>query len=467
MIDLIPNLKTDDGPLYIQLYNYIKKEIINGRIHENEKLPSIRQLSKGLEISRTTVENTFNQLLVEGYIFSLPKKGYYVSNIDTEYVHFNSDTLKINNPLPKEQQFLYDLRNDYVQEDLFDFNSWRKVLNHILNYNYKTLLKSGDLQGEYVLRKEIVKYVYQARGVVADVDQVIVGAGVQPLLNVLVYLLKSLGVNSCAIEDPGFNRAKNIFLHNEMMIIPIPVTHQGLDIDCLNETSADLCYVSPSHQFPMGTVMPVSHRIKLLKWARDNLCYIIEDDYNSELRYIGKPIPSMQSFDKKGRVIYFGSFSTLLLPSIRISYMILPHSLIHVYQKNKQKYPQSASKIEQLALSRFMEEGMFEKHIRKLKKNYAKKNGILIKQLKKVMGDKIKIGGRESGLKIVMHIDTTLTEEEIVKRCKKNGILLASLSEYKIVKRSHNKPVVILSYRGLPINKIEKAVDLLYKSISI
>lgn len=462
MLDLVPNLDADSNrPLYVQLYEYIRDEILNERISKNEKLPSIRQLADSLDISKTTIENAYQQLLVEGYLYSLPQKGYYASAFDKTFVTSKKDKYESVKEQKVKKIIKYDFKNEYVEENNFDFNLWRKYMNRVLSYDYKKLYTVTDVQGELELRNEIVKYVRRSRGVSANTNRVIIGGGVQYLLNILSTLMKKINIDECAFEDPGFNRAKNIFMHNSFNIIPIPVREDGIDLDVLKKSNTKLCYVSPSHQFPTGTVMSVDQRIKLLKWASENNGYIIEDDYNSELRYSGKPIPSMQSFDKTENVIYLGSFSTVLVPSIRISYMILPDRLINLYNESKNRYIQTTSKTEQLALALFMKEGMFEKHIRRLKKNYAKKNQILIQAIKNYMGDKVEIGGIDSGLHMVLNINTDLSEEQITERALKKEVLVAGISEYSIVKKCKNKPIIILSYRGIDYNNIEKAINIL------
>lgn len=463
----MPNLDMDNKqPLYVQLYGYIREEIIQGRLKQDERLPSIRRLSNSLAISRTTIENAYQQLLVEGYLYSLPQKGYYVSTFDKTYVNHH-ETQSMDNPRSiMEDSIQYDFKNEYVEEHNFDFSLWRKYMNRVLNYDSHKLYKANHIQGEEELRQEIVRYVRRSRGVTAEPHQIIVGSGGQYLLNILSTLLKQIHIRECAFEDPGFNRAKNIFLHNDFDIVPIPVEEQGINLEVLRGSQTKLCYVSPSHQFPTGMVMSIDQRIQLLKWASENEGYIIEDDYNSELRYSGKPIPSMQSFDKDNRVIYLGSFSTVLVPSIRISYMILPTRLFDLYHQNKYRYTQTTSKTEQLALATFMGEGMFEKHIRRLKKNYAKKNLAIIQAVKKYMGDRVTIGGTDSGLHLLLTIKTSLTEQEIVKTARKRKMVLFGISEYRIAPREEKDPIIILSYRGMPSEKIEKAIKLL-KDISL
>lgn len=462
MFDLVPNFAFDSKkPLYVQLYDYIRDEITNERIEAHEKLPSIRSLSKSLEMSRTTIENTYHQLLVEGYIYSIPQKGYYVSAFDKAFLNKKTDSIDIKSEIDKKEYIKYDYKSEYVEDNNFDFNVWRKYMNRILVNDQDKLLTYGDLQGEIELRQEIIKYIYQSRGVKAKVDHIIIGAGVQPLLNILSILMKKVNITSCAIEDPGFNRAKDIFEHNNFKVLPIPVKNKGIDLKVLNNSSAQLCYVSPSHQFPTGSIMTVEQRIKLIKWAKEKNGYIIEDDYNSELRYSGKPIPAMHSFDNNEKIIYLGSFSTVLVPSIRISYIILPTELMEVYLKNKEKYTQTTSKVEQLTLAKFMKEGLFEKHIKRLKKNYSKKNQLLIKTVKKHMKDRVVIGGQKSGFNLLLKLGTTKEESQIVQEAKEKGLIVSGISEYMIVQKKKKKPIIILSYRGIDAKDIDKSISIL------
>lgn len=461
----LPLEKDKDKPIYMQLYEYIKREIISGRIEPNTKLPSIRQLSSNLKVSRTTIEATYHQLYVEGYIVSQPKVGYFVNTI-ADNTFDNKKTSSINKADNIQETVSkmveYDFRNDYIDRQSFDFTLWRKYLNKALMLDSERFLTYGSHQGEIELRKEIAKYVHQSRGVVCTPEQIIIGAGVQTLLSMLCGILKP-HYTHIGFEDPGFRQARYIFKDHNFNIIPIKLDNDGINVKLLTESKAKIVYVSPSHQFPMGSIMSINKRIQLLNWAHENETLIIEDDYDSELRYSGRPIPSLQGLSEGSNVIYLGTFSKILLPSMRISYMILPPKLLALYKEHKKKYNQTSSQIEQIALSLFMKEGMLEKHIRKLRKIYAKKNQLLITTIDKIMKEKVTVMGTETGLHILLELKSPHTPDKITSLAEKVGVKVTPISNY-FINSSHNKyPLVLLSYGGIPIEHIEPAIKLLHK----
>lgn len=450
------NIDTNNNiPTYIQIYNHIKNEITSGKMTFREKLPSVRRLSSYLGLSKTTIENAYQQLLAEGYIFSEPQKGYYVSKLEEGFFNniYEEVLDKASDEFP-EETFEFDFKEEYVENENFNFDIWKKYLNEIINYDKEKLYTYGFSQGESPLIKQIIKYIHRTRGVKAKEDHVVIGAGIQPLLSLLSVILKKEGYNQIAMEEPGFNRAKNVFEDNNLQLIPFEVSEYGIDLMSLKQNKVKLCYVSPSHQYPTGTIMLVDSRMKLIKWAHNNNGYIIEDDYNSELRYEGKPIPAMQGLDPHDRVIYLGSFSTVLVPSIRLSYMILPNTLMASYYKERHKYAQTASKLEQLALAKMMEKGDFERHIRKIKNRYSKKNEYTIKCIQKKLSDFVDIIDTNSGLNILLKLKIKVNEYELVQQLKKEGINISSLNEYRLKPQYNPYPILILNYRGIPYNKI-------------
>jgi len=452
---LTPHIDSSNNvPAYIQLYQYIKQEIILGHISINEKLPSVRVLANHLGLSRTTVENAYQQLLAEGYIYSKPQKGYYVNLIEEGFfVTINKKNATQSLRSFEETDYHYDFKQEYVEDTNFDFHLWKKYINEVINYQKDLLYTYGYPQGEPTLIKQIVKYIHRTRGVNANENNIVVGAGVQPLLNMLSVLLKKLGFNKMAMEEPGFNRAKSIFVDNDFDMFPLEVTDSGINLNDLKE-HVKLCYISPSHQFPTGTVMLVDTRLKLIKWAYENKGYIIEDDFNSELRYEGVPIPAMQGLDPHDIVIYLGSFSTVLVPSIRISYMVLPDILMMTYQNEKTSYVQTASKLEQLALAKMMETGDFDRHVRRIKNRYAKKSEYTIKCVQQYLGEFVDIIGTNSGLNILLKLKIKGEENEIIKKLKENSIHIGSVNEYRMNPNLNTMPILILNFRGISSEKI-------------
>lgn len=451
-------------PLYVQLYDYVKEEIISGRLLKDTRIPSIRDLSLQLNISKNTVETAYQQLCAEGYISSRPKSGYFVSAIET--IPF----INLDFPIPGfehsnnsiSHKVEYDFRSDYIDQGSFNFPVWKKFINRALRDN-KRFLTYGNNQGEYNLRKETAKYLRQSRGVNCHPEQIIIGAGVQSLLHLLCSILDQ-SYQTVAFEDPGFRKAQYIFKDHNFNIIPIPLEYDGININSLTQSRAKLVYVSPSHQFPMGSTMPVKKRNLLLKWAQDNNALIIEDDYDSELRYYGKPIPSLQGLNGENNVVYLGSFSKILIPSLRISYMVIPPSLLPIYKENMNKYNQTSSTIEQIALALYMKEGYLEKHIRKLRKLYAKKNQIIIESISSIMKDKVTIQGKESGLHILLEIKTDLSLKQITDLADMAGVKVTPVSNYYIDSADAQHPQILLSYAGIPKDDIIPAIKLLYSA---
>lgn len=450
-------------PLYVQLYEGIKNEIVHGYIQPNSKMPSIRSLAITLNMSKTTIENAYNQLLVEGYIYSIAKKGYYVKNIKHTLLH-NNNIIQTKNVEDKTTtKILYNLTNDNVEEKVVNMKLWKKTILNVLDENTNELLSYGEVQGELFLREEITRYLYQARGVYTKPNQLVIGAGIQPLLIILAHIFSLLNKNKLAFEDPGFNKAKDILRNNLLKLIPIPVKEEGIDIEYLKKSQADLCYVSPSHQFPTGTVMPINKRMELINWATTNEKYIIEDDYNSELRYTGRPIPSLQGLVQGKNVVYLGSFSTVFLPSIRISFMVLPLNLTNIYQSINKSYAQTASKLEQLSLANFINKGYFDKHIRRIKAHYAKKSEIIQHLIKKIFKDKVIIHSSDSGFILYVELIVDKDEKTIQKMCEQKGIKIHVLSDYIVNKITRKYPVVILSYKGMNSKMHEQALIEIYK----
>jgi GntR family transcriptional regulator/MocR family aminotransferase len=298
------------------------------------------------------------------------------------------------------------------------------------------------------------------RGGNTSSDQVIIGAGVQYLLGILIGIIKD-DYNAVAVESPGYSKAEFIFEDYMFDIKHIPVTETGFPISSLRNSNSKLVYISPSHQYPMGTVMPINKRLELLDWSYKNNGLIIEDDYDGIIRYGGMPIPCLQGLDKNDCVIYFGSFSKMLLPSLRISYMIIPKNLLSKYYIIKSRYTQSTSKIDQLVLANFMKDGYMLKHLRKIKRIYRKKNLILTSSLSEKFKDNIQIINSDSGLHIVCEAKTLKSNFSINEDSKKNNILL------NIVSYNKNKIIFSLNYSGININRISEFTDILGRVLFI
>lgn len=316
MKPIILNAKEESSKsLYLQIYDNIKNQILSGEAAADEKLPSLRALSRTLGVSITTTELAYNQLQVEGYIVSRPQSGYYVARILSVHEGGRTET-----PSDREHpQIIYDI-HDYTLEgspylhDLscFDFNKWKKCTSKVFNEYSHLLLFESDPQGEAALRFEISKYIYNSRGVTASPDQIVIGAGTQQITSQLSRILLKMGIRHVSLESPGYLPVQRQFADGGFTLSHIPVGREGIEIGRLPVNIPSAVYVSPSNQFPTGAVMPVGRRYELLDWARSNRSIIIEDDYDSELRYFGKPVPALKGLDESGHVVYLGSFSSTL-----------------------------------------------------------------------------------------------------------------------------------------------------------
>lgn len=437
--------------LYIQLYETIKNDIISGVMAAGEKLPSLRSLSKDLGISVTTTGQAYDQLLVEGYIVSKPQSGYFVADIHTA-AHSGgssepSSAENLSDYTFEEQPYLYDL-------ECFDFTKWKKCAARVFNDYSQLLLFESDPQGEPALRYEISKYVYRFRGVNANPDNIVIGAGTQQITSHLSRILIKMGINHVSLEAPGYLPVQSMFRDAGFTISHIPVASDGIDIGRLPANISSAVYVSPSNQFPTGAVMPVGRRYQLLDWADRNGSIIIEDDYDSELRYFGKPVPAMQGLDKKNRVVYLGSFSSTLFPAVKISYMVLPDEMAEIFRQIKGQYTQTCSKSEQLTLAFFMEDGHYYTGIRKLRNLYSQKLQSAVTAFGKYGSGLVRTVDTQSGMNLTLKVRSRKNAEELCTDARSLGLHMVPLSEIT----DQDTSALIFYYNQVPLNKIDDLI---------
>lgn len=438
-------------PLYLQLYNDIKDNILNGNIRNGEKLPSLRALAKSVEISITTVGLAYDQLLVEGYIFSKPGSGYFINEIASGMGTPSArDTSSREDKLTKDNAYFYDPAT-------FDFAKWKKCTNQVLTEYAYLLFHEGDPQGELALRNEISKYVYQSRGVICTPDQIVIGAGTQQITGQLSNILALMNIKSIILEDPCYLPVKNIFRDRGFTISQIPVGKEGISLSHLPINLPSAVYVSPSNQFPTGAVIPVGKRYELLSWAQKNKSIIIEDDYDSELRYFGRPIPALQGLDTNQRVVYLGSFSSTLFASVKLSYMILPEFMADIFQRLKCDYSQTCSKMEQLTLSLFMGKGQYQTGIKKLRALCAQKLNLTTNVLIKKGAGFINLTNTTSGVNIIININSRKSSTQLCKEGASLGIQLSEMSSY--TDKPNKASSLILYFNQIPIDKIPSAIE--------
>lgn len=455
------NLNGDNKiPIYHQLYSFIKSEIRAGKITYNTKLPSKRKLSSYLSVSQNTIQAAYDQLIEEGYIISIEKKGFYVCKID----HLQKLQVYQNYDAPKKQlktmNIMYDFSYHGVDQPTFPFELWRKLTKETINEYDTELLLPGDSVGYHRLRSAIAAYLHQSRGVNCREHQVIISSGTEILIQTLIQLLDKNSIYG--IENPGYEKLNQLFTGNRAQFTAIHIDNKGMVPDIIDQSNANVICITPAHQFPSGEIMPINRRIQLLNWANQTEGrYIIEDDYDSEFKYSGKPIPAMQGIDTNEKVIYMGSLSKSISPTLRVSYMVLPSHLMKRYHEKLSYILCPVPLIEQKVLCSFIEQGYFERHLNKMRTVYKKKRDTLVKAISE-LNRGIEILGADAGLHLLIHVPNEMSEDQLIDSALKYGVKTYGISKYYSDKRFIiEKPTLLIGYAGMAEQDIEKAVLLL------
>lgn len=464
MKELLIDLTHDSGKaLYEQIYEYICKEIADGKISPGEKLPSTRFMAKNLQISRSTVELAYDQLVAEGYLQTKPCAGYFACDISELYQWKAEPEREVRETPRREalEECGIVFSPFQIDREHFPFHIWQKLNRSINMEDDEKYFFAGDSKGDEHLRSAIASYLHRARGVNCDAGQIVLGAGNEYLLLLLSQLLGSNQV--VAMEKYTYIQAARAFSNMEYLVSAVDMDENGMMIRELREMGADIAYVMPSHQFPLGTVMPMKRRLELLKWASEvEKRYIIEDDHDSEFRYKGRPIPSLQGTDGEGKVIYIGTFSKSIAPSLRVSYMVLPKLLLEKYYQNCGFYATTVPRTQQELLYRFLADGSFERHLNRMKNVYKGKQDFLLSLLKKEHWVK-RIYGENAGLHMLVEVDTRLTEAELLKEAEKRGVKLFGLSDYRLphVSGVGKLPTLLMGFGCLDEKKMEEGIGII------
>ncbi|MFI3238027.1 MAG: PLP-dependent aminotransferase family protein [Lachnospiraceae bacterium] len=463
-MDMMIRLDSHSGKkLYEQIYEYIKSEIREGKLLRDERLPSTRILARNLQVSRSTVDVAYEQLVSEGYIYALPGSGYYVSAIEDLFQTRDFKKERIASEVVLEKNYTIDFSTSAIDRNLFPLAIWKKLSKQVLVDDYEDLFRLGSSQGEKKLREVIARYLHASRGMEVLPEQLIVGAGNEYLLLLLDKLFQEK--RTIALEVPTYKKAFQCFESFGYQVEKIKMDSQGIDVCKLSNTSADLAYVMPSHQFPTGCVMPISRRLELLKWANEGeKRYIIEDDHDSEFRYKGKPIPALRSIDTSDKVIYLGTFSKAIAPAIRISFMVLPIELLQVYQKDYRFFSSTVSRIDQNVLEVFISEGHFERHLNRMRMCYKTKHDFLMREIKALKKEFV-ITGEHAGTFLVLTSKKGIFEEELLQKAEKVGVKLYPLTQgFYGNKETDMDNSVLLGYGGLSLEEIKTGLQLLEKA---
>ena len=445
--------KKSDKPLYLEIYEYYKNLILLGRMKPGEKLPSIRRCALERQVSKTTIESSYMQLAAEGYIHAVAGSGYYVSEVSFEEL---KRVIPSYQKGEKKEKPLYDFVSSTVDDKSFNFELWRRYMKSALR-NTERLVAYGDPQGEYDLRVALMNYVKDARRVVCSPEQIVVGAGVQSLLSILCALTGRK--SPICFTGHEFKQGQAVFRDRGFETYYRKKFAE--DLGFLKEKKAKMVYTFPSHMTPWGEVMSMKTRLDLLSYADQEDCLIIEDDYDSEFRYYTRPVPSLQSFDGGQKVVYIGSFSRLLLPSLRIAFMVLPIELMDAYKEKGRYYNQTASTAEQIALCQFIRDGHLNKQIRKARKLYMTKSQELSNCIQEVFKDRVKVLPNIGGFLVAFEIKSLLSAKEIEERVAKVGIRLRVADEL-----SHEGwPCLLLSCSGVDEKDFKKSMMLIEKAL--
>lgn len=443
-------------PLYEQLYNCIRQDITSGKIRCGAKLPSKRTLAEHLGIGKVTVEAAYAQLAAEGYIYSVEKKGYYAEQVAPAL----SIPAAVSVPEAEQPKFIADIRSNAVDPDSFPISAWSKLMREAVLDSRDELLAPMPYNGAYCLREAVCGYLADNRGMSVRPSQLVIGVGTEYLYGLIVQLLGSNKI--FALENPSYGKIPEVYTAHGAHCVFVDMDQSGVDVGCLEASGAQVAHISPAHHFPTGTVTGQKRRFELLEWANSAPGrYIIEDEYDSEFRFVGKPIPPMQTSDANGKVIYINTFSKTISPSIRISYMILPPLLAERYRERLGFYSCTVPSFEQYTLAEFIGSGGFERHINRMKRQYKTLRNDLISLIKSSpIADRAEIIEPDSGLHFILKIKTDIGDDRLTAECAERGVRISFLSQY-YRGPSREEHMALINYSGIRRDKFAFVLKIL------
>lgn len=468
-------------PLHQQVYRQLRQAILSGRLPSGQRLPASRALAKSLGLSRTTVTQGYDQLISEGYLQTRPGSGTYVCDqlpeilLEAESVEQPSKSV-VDIPLSAYGQRVHrspqrhfenpseiSFRYGHPALDLFPVELWRKLLSKHCRATNQWLNYTDESLGYQPLREAIADYLKRARAVCCTADQVLITNGSQQALSLITQLLVNPD-DSVAIEDPGYRGARYIFRASGAKLLPVGVDREGLMIEALIDHSETprLVYVTPSHQFPTGALLSLPRRLALLQWADKTGALIVEDDYDSEYRYGGRPIPSLQGLDSQASVLYVGTFSKVMFPSLRLGYLVLPESLVAVFGKAKWLADRQPPTLSQYALAEFIAAGHLERHIRKMRLCYEQRRNTLVQVLYEHFGAAVEIFGDSAGLHIMAKLPLGMSDEDAIAKAARVGVEICSARVQYETPR--NTGEFVFGYTAINEDQIEAGIHLIAKA---
>ena len=499
--------KRGQTPLYEFLYVCIREDILHGVLQAGEKLPSKRAMAKDHGIALITVENAYAQLIIEGYVTAREKSGYFV-NADvsqlyggmreklgggTDYFRvpkearsealashvyqgksipgqksgegtFREVTSKEKAMLKGEaEDWLVDFSSSRLKHDAFPFATWTKLMRRVLDDREEAFLEKPESRGVPELREAIAKYLRKAKGLDVTADRIFVGPGTEYLHHLILQLVGSNRI--VAVEDPGYKKVGQIYESHGLKCLHVPVDENGLIVDRLWNSNAKLVHLSPSHHFPTGCVMPIGRRRALLDWARAQGAYLLEDDYDSEFRFDGKPVPTLASLDDE-TVIYLNTFTKTLAPSIRIAYMVLPEKLKEQYEEKLSFYSGSVSSFEQYTLAAFIGEGYYERHVNRMRNYYRQQRMKILTALEESpLGSMVSVEEHSAGLHFILRVHAIRDDDAWLKALEKKRIRLQSVASYSYGGQNRYRHQFVIYYSDLEENNLREAFEIMAETM--
>jgi len=473
-------------PLYRQLYDAIRHAILEERLQRGHRLPASRMFAKELGVSRNTVALAFEQLMIEGYLKGKVGSGTYVTDDLPERLLQTrpsaNDRSAASSKLHKSSRrgrtlSKIILRRNRTPEDVrafqvgvpameeFPYGLWMKLTQRVWRSLPRNHLAYGDAGGYEPLREAIASYLRTSRAVRCDADQVMIVNGSQQGVDLVARVLLDSG-DHVLVEDPGYLGARAALLGAGVRLTPIPVDAEGLQIENRKARSsqARLVYVTPSHQYPLGVTMTLARRLHLLEWARRSGAWILEDDYDSEFRYAGRPLASLQGLDTCGCAIYLGTFSKVLFPGLRLGYLVVPKNLAETFLSAKTIADRQSSVLEQAVLARFIEEGHFARHIRRMRVLYQHRQQVLLDAAAHELGGLLEIHPSDSGMHLIAWLQKEKNAQEIARRAEEFGVIAHPLSDYTM--RFHQRPALLLGYAAYDDKEIWQGVRRLAQAMA-
>ena len=443
------------SPLYEQLYRALKADILSGALPGGSRLPSGRALAVHLGLSRVTVETAYAQLLAEGYLTSRPRAGYFVEQLTPQELPPRVSEPEAQPPEPETAQSR--------SAQLFPFSVWARLMRGVLLDRRQELLRPAPDAGLPALRQAVAAELYRQRGVHVSPEQVYIGAGAEYFYNLLIQFFGHGRVY--ALENPGHRKIARVYQANQVAVRPIGMDADGVIPELLEQSGAEVLHISPSHHYPTGTVTPITRRQALMRWLTAQPGrYLIEDDYDSEFRFSGLPIPTIQSMDRSGRVIYMNTFSRTISPSLRISYMILPRTLLPQWQAAMGFYSCTVPSFEQMTLTRFLAEGYFEKHLSRMKKHYRAVRAQLFSVLHTPQAVRqCAVHDTDAGLHLVLELKNAPEPEALRVLLRQSGLPDALLSDFFLDAPSPQaQKSIVLGYADAEPAQLEAALTALF-----